>query len=30
MMRCRLMKETHVYTEEDARFVHGRGRARGA
>ncbi|KAJ1278717.1 hypothetical protein BS78_04G099900 [Paspalum vaginatum] len=24
-----LLKETHVYTEEDARFIHGHGRARG-
>lgn len=25
-----LLKETHVYTEEDARFIHGHGRARCA
>ncbi|WVZ77169.1 hypothetical protein U9M48_025065 [Paspalum notatum var. saurae] len=24
-----LLEETHVYTEDDARFVHGHGRARG-
>jgi hypothetical protein len=25
---CRLLNETHVYTEDDARFIYGHGRAR--